>query len=431
MDRDTPITPIISSHTFYRGAIYHTLGPDEYQYWPDGVLVVDPYGTIEACGAWQEVTPAYAGQIERIIIFPSGTLLLPGLIDLHTHLPQWNVRGCQADNLLTWLDRYIFPEERKFQNEDYAEAIATGFFQALLQQGTTTAAIFLTSHFQATHLAFRLAETLGNRVIMGQNLMDRHGPADLLQPTEVLLHETEQLCRTWHGADNGRLQYAWMPRFALSSTPELLAGLGRLRQQYPDVYLHTHLSEQPDEIAEVLKAFPNATSYTDVYQQYGLLGPKTILAHGVHLNDTELDVIHTTQSCLAHCPSSNFFLKSGRFPLLRVMEKNLRWGLGSDVGAGPSLSMLDVMKDAQYTQPDTLLSPHLLFYAATLGAARALDMGTQLGSFEPGKAADFIVVQPPTSTSGSLESQLSQLIYLPNERTILKTFVQGNACYEG
>lgn len=422
----------------FRGPLYHSQGPQTGVYHPDGGLVVNAHGLIDWCGPWTALKqPAPDVPLFEL---PPDHLLMPGFIDLHVHLPQLAETGRQADSLLKWLDEYIFKAESAFADRETATAMARWFFTELLKNGTTTAAVFLTSHPEATEIAFEMAHAMGNRVIMGQNLMDRNGPEDLLRPTQQLLAETEALAKRWHNADDGRIRYAWMPRFAVTCSNDLMRGLGVLRQKYPDIYLHTHLSEQTDEIAAVLELFPEAQNYTDAYGCFGLLGPRTILAHGIHLSDPELDTIHETHSCLAHCPGSNFFLKSGRFHLKEVMAKNLLWGLGSDVGAGPELSLFKAMKEAQYMQPQMLLSPHTLFYAATLGAARALLQDDRLGNFDPGKEADFIVVDyhgkssltPPDQASeapADILSTLAKLIYLGDDRLIAATYVRGQQVY--
>jgi guanine deaminase len=281
--------------------------------------------------------------------------------------------------------------------------------------------------------------------------MDCHAPPDLLRPTSQVLHETETLCQQWHERDNGRIRYAWMPRFALTSTEDLLEGIGSLRGRYPQVHLHTHLSEQIPEIEAVRRQFPWADDYTGVYQRFNLLGPYTILAHGIHLSYGELDRLQGYDASLAHCPSSNFFLKSGRFRLMEILQRGMRVGLGSDVGAGPELSMMKVMKDAQFMQGETLVPLATLFYLATLGGARGLCLDDRIGNFRVGKDADFIVLngrhkpnillpsekamvdQSSESADADLgqdlEHSLSQAIYLGDDRWVSASFIRGKCCF--
>lgn len=426
----------------WRGAILHTRGPEELVFLKDGGLLVSPDGIIEACADWKTIEQQ--GLLERhpyeTTILPPHHLLIPGLIDLHVHLPQLPVTGCQAPDLLSWLDTHIFPAEARFSDAHYAHRISQWFFEQLLRNGTTTAAVFLTSHNKATRIAFEAAQAQGNRVIMGQNLMDKNAPPELIKPAAQMLAETEAHCRQWHGQDQGRLQYAWMPRFAITSSEELLEGLGRLRRQYPDVYLHTHLSEQPTEVEAVQRQFPWATDYTHVYERFGLPGPRTIFAHGIHLGDSELDRLQASQSALAHCPSSNFFLKSGRFRLFEVLRRHMLLGLGSDVGAGPELNLFRVIKDGQAMQSDALASLTSLFHAATLGGAQALFQADRIGNFEPGKEADFVVLSPlakpgfapPDSPDFPNDPDvfLSRLVHLGDDRMVRETWVRGQQVYQ-
>ncbi len=416
----------------------HALAKDELVYLADGVLLVDAQGMITACGPWLEWQEALAGV--AVIRCLANQLIVPGFVDTHVHLPQMAVAGCQAPSLLEWLDTHIFAEEARFADADYARTISEWFLSELLANGTTLANVFLTSHPGASQIAFETAARLGNRVVMGQTLMDKQAPDSLLRPAAQLLQETESLCRQWHGANDGRIQYAWVPRFALTSSEELMSGLGELRRQYPEVYLHTHLSEQLGEIAAVKAQFPWASDYTEVYERFGLLGTRTVLAHGIHLCDGELTRLKALDASLAHCPSSNFFLKSGRFRLMEVLRRQLRLGLGSDVGAGPTLSLLTVMKDAQYMQADTLVPLATLFYLATLGGAEALHQGHRLGNFEPGKEADFVVLdfpatpvshdKPSVQSPGTSEALLSRLVYQGHQQWISETYIRGQRVYQ-
>lgn len=430
--------PPLKNHA-YRGAILHALGQDEMAFFPDGGLLVNQNGQIVACDHWPVLEASGLLEGFEFKQVPSACLMVPGFVDAHVHLPQMAVAGCQAESLLAWLETHIFAEESRFENDAYAQAISEWFFSELLANGTTLAAVFLTSHPTASRIAFETAERLGNRVIMGQNLMDTNAPQALLRPTSQLLAETEALCQHWHGKGDGRLQYAWVPRFALTSTEALLAGIGELRRKHPDVYLHTHVSEQLAEINAVKAQFPWAADYTGVYERFGLLGPRTILAHGIHLSDDELARLKALDASLAHCPGSNFFLKSGRFRLMDVLSRQLRLGLGSDVGAGPELSLFKVMKDAQYMQSDTLVPLETLFYLATLGGARALDQEDRVGNFEPGKDADFVVLDLSAKSAmadkaigqngESPERFLSGLVYQGDDRLVEATYIRGQRVY--
>lgn len=431
-----PISPYA-----YRGRILHSLSADELVFLPDGGLLVNTNGTIDACEDWVRLEASGRLSGYEIRPLPPQSLITPGFVDMHVHLPQMEVAGCQEKDLLSWLERHIFAAESRFADDSHAQRVSRWFFEELLKNGTTTAAVFLTSHDKATSIAFETALELGNRVVMGQNLMDTNAPDALIKPAAQMLRETEAHCQHWHGQDDGRLQYAWMPRFAITSTEELLAGIGQLRRQYPDVYLHTHLSEQIPEIEAVKRQFPWAADYTQVYEQFGLLGERTILAHGIHLSDGELDRIQALDASLAHCPCSNFFLKSGRFRLMEVLRRHMRFGLGSDVGAGPELSIFKAMKDGQYIQTDELVPLSALFYAATLGGAKALFQQERIGNLLPGKEADFLILNLDGKSSmvlpsaeGAFASEdtqglLSRMIYLGDDRLVQSTFIRGRHLY--
>jgi guanine deaminase len=425
----------------WRGAMLHSLAPEELVFHADGAFIVSAEGTVEYFGAWVDSPLAKNKEISDGCLLrqlPPTALLTPGMIDLHVHLPQTAVAGRPAPDLLTWLAKHIFSEESRFSEVAYARRASQWFFEQLLANGTTTAAVFLTSQPEAVDVAFEVAETLGNRVVMGQNLMDSHAPAVLLRPAAQLLKETEALCQRWHQRDNGRLRYAWMPRFALSCSDGLLAGTGELRRRYPDVYLHTHLSEQIGELSAVATRFREQSDYTAVYEHFGLLAPKTILAHGIHLNDDELTRLQAHDCSLAHCPGSNFFLKSGRFRWFEVLRRGLRFGLGSDVGAGPELSLFKAMHAAQAQQQEAWIDSAALFYAATLGGARALGQDDRIGNFESGKEADFLILDlaAKAATVRTLESLpengedwLARCIYLGDDRLVQATYVRGRQRY--
>lgn len=426
------------------GPLYSPKRHDAYDYWPQGALVINAQGHIVAVGHASEVLARLFGPDVSLVSLDSALpssvaltrydqthLLIPGLMDLHTHLPQWAVRARCEPNLLTWLDAHILPEEVRFTDRAYAQQVAEQFFDALVACGTTTTALFLTSHPHVVDMAFETACRKGVRVVTGLNLMDTQapypGPAALTESPQTLLAQTEALCQRWHNHPSGLVYYAWMPRFALSCSSELLAGLGQLRERYPDVWCHTHLAEQPGEVAAVLAAYPSANSYTQVYDQFGLLGPRTLLAHGIHLDNDELARIRSRGASLVHCPSANFFLKSGVFRWDAMAQAGVSFGLGSDVGAGYSLWMGDVMRDAYMIQPELNISIHALLYRATLGAAEALGLQATLGCFAPGKHADLVVLKHGHGglKPSSVHQFLADFIFTGDNRWMVGSMVQG------
>ena len=384
--------------------------PREYLY-----MAVDDDGRIAALS---NERPSVGGEL----IDYSGSLILPGFIDTHIHLPQLHERAMISDSLLEWLERYIFPAEEKFTDPDFAREVSREFFGSLLRNGTTTAVVFSSSHREATEIAFEEAMKSGMRAVIGQVLMDMNGPEELLTTPERAVEDIKAVASRWHGFD-GRLFYAVTPRFAVSCTMELMRAAAEVAREM-DLYVQTHLSEQVGEIEEVMRLFPEAESYTDVYLKAGLLGERTIVAHAIHLSDRERKILAETGTKIAHCPSSNFFLHSCVMDLKAQEKAGLTVSLGSDVGAGPFLSMLEVLRDAYYAN---VISPFKAFHLLTMGGARALGMEDRIGSFEVGKEADFVVINPEplAGVDENLEVLLSRLMILGDERNVVATYVRG------
>ncbi|MBK9206375.1 MAG: guanine deaminase [Candidatus Obscuribacter sp.] len=398
----------------------------------DGLLVVDNTGKVIAVGPFAELAST-----DLEIVDYGRRLILPGLVDLHLHLPQVTQTAKSGEHLLAWLNRFIFPAEAKFASVEYARKIAHWFFDELAKNGTTMAVVFTTIHKAACQVAFEEALAKGSRVIMGKVMMDTNSPDALTEDTTTSIKESEELARVWHGQNDGLLQYAFTPRFGVTSTKELLAGVGKSWQKFPGTYIHTHLSEAREEIQFVHQQFPDARSYLDVYKNFGMTGARSVFAHAIHLDDADIVSVKQTGSALAHCASSNFFLKSGVFQYKKVWEAGCRFGLGSDVAAGPQMSLFTVMKDANYIQPDHWLEPRELLYRGTLGGARAIYMDDQIGSLEAGKEADFIVVDPRKKTGivddileHGTDEILASLVFLGDDRLIDKTFVRGRLIYD-
>ncbi|MEB3754807.1 guanine deaminase [Acinetobacter sp. MD2(2019)] len=404
------------------------------RYIEDGVMIIED-GKICHLGTWQD-TQSMLAQDAQIEHYPE-QLIIPGFIDTHIHYPQTEMVGAYGEQLLSWLNTYTFPTELQFKDPDYAAKIAQFFLQELLKNGTTTALVFCTVHPESVDALFEAAEALQMRLIAGKVLMDRHAPDGLCDTAESAYSESKALIEKWHG--KGRALYAITPRFAPTSTPEQLEKAGQLKQEYPDVYVHTHLSENKDEIAWVKSLFPEQKGYLDVYHHYGLTGERSVFAHCVHLEDAEWQCMHETDSAIAFCPTSNLFLGSGLFPLKKTWEKQVKVGLGTDIGAGTSFSQLQTLNEAykvQQLQGDKL-SAFESFYHATLGGAKALNLDDKLGNFELGKEADFVVLdlnatalqQLRQSNAKSLEDALFALFTMGDDRNVDATYVYGQKVY--
>jgi guanine deaminase len=365
---------------------------------PDGLVEVDERGCLGFVGATSDrpdLLPT-AHDLRDLVV-------MPGLVDLHAHLPQLPNAGLGAGlDLLTWLERCIFPLERAF-DAPAAERLAPAAWRAFAAAGSTTVVAYSAVYAESTDVSFRAAEAHGIRAVIGQVLMDRERydrapPGD--DVVERSIRESADLCERWHGRDEGRLRYAVTPRFAVACSAELLRASAELAAA-TGAYWQTHVSEDRGELAAVAGLFPEARDYLDVYDRAGGLTERAILAHAIHLSDREVERLAETGAHIAHCPSSNLFLASGMMPLARYLERGLSIGIGSDVAAGPELSLFSVMRVGASTQnalrvaeaePGLSLEPLGWLRLATLGGAQALGLADSIGSLEPGKEADLIAV---------------------------------------
>ena len=406
---------------------------------PDALIEVDAAGRISRVERWPADS---SGSEHSNAIDLRPMVVLPGLVDLHAHLPQLPNAGVGAGlDLLTWLERYIFPLERDFDAAT-AERLAPLAFKALAAAGTTTALLYGAVYEASLDACFAAAEEHGIRLVLGKVMMDRLRYDATIADREVLdasLAQSQRLIERWHGRDRGRLRYAVTPRFAVSCSPEMLRESAALAKA-TGAYWQTHISEDRHEVDEVARLFPDAIDYTDVYDRAGGLGPQTILAHAVYLSEREIARLVETETRIAHCPASNLFLASGAMPLARYLEAGLVVGLGSDVAAGPELSIFAAMRAGAYTQSGVrtmlgderpLLKPLDWLRLGTLEGARVLGMESETGSIEAGKDADFILVDPaatapvPGARVEDPSDIVSRLMYRTRPDMIAGTWVRG------
>ena len=412
---------------------------------PAGGLIIKN-GTIQERGDYDDLRRTHRTPgIDWIDHGP--VAIFPGLIDCHTHLPQYSAVARGESELLPWLREHIFPVEREFTGPKAREE-APQFFHELARHGTTTAMVFAAIYEDSCEIGFEAAKASGLRIILGKMMMDV-GSYGQFQPKKVLsisLVESERLCRKWHRAEQGRLEYAFSPRFAVTCSERLMRSAAELAARF-DAYLQTHLAENREEIEKVHHLFMGAHDYTHVYEKCGLLTPKTVLAHCIHLNPREIAAIAVAQSSVAHCPTSNLFLGSGLIKLDQLLKAGIAIGLGSDVAAGPELNMWQVMRAAidvqkargAYEPNLRPLRPSEAFYFATQGGARALGKSEIIGTLDAGKEADLTIVDlqalVPYPKSGgavqalSAEDALALCIYRGGPQAILETYVRGKSVY--
>ena len=421
----------------FRASILHCLAdPGEgsessaLEYFEDGLLVIENGLVVEA-GDASSLLPQLSDDV-AIRKYP-GKIIVPGFIDCHVHFPQLDIIASYGEQLLDWLNRYAYPAEAKFADENYAREIAEVFLGELLRNGTTTALVFGTVHAHSVDAILEAAESRGMRLIAGKVLMDSNCPDELQDSPESAYADSKALIERWHGKD--RLGYAITPRFALTSSEEQLAAAGRLASEYPDVWIHTHLAENRAEVEEIARQFPKSRSYLDVYDHYGLLRERAVFAHCLHMDDEDRSCMAAKGGAAAFCPTSNLFLGSGLFDLRTLRAANIRVGLGTDLGGGTSLSLLRTASEAYKVLhlQDQALPASRALYLSTLGAAEALYLDDKVGNFEPGKEADFVVLDPAgsslserrTRVARSIEESLFAITMLGDDRNVAATYVAG------
>jgi len=420
----------------HRGEILHCLedpkdhGESAWQYLEDGILLIDN-GYVVSCGAAGDMLENIPES--AVVHHHHEGLIIPGMIDTHIHYPQCEIIAAHGTQLIEWLEKYTFPAEAKFSDSATASDTAEFFLDELIRNGTTTALVFGTVHPQSVDAFFEAAERRNLRMICGKVMMDRNAPQELCDTPESSYADSRALIKRWH--DRSRLGYAITPRFAFTSSAAQLGMAGQLLQECPDVHVHTHLSENKKEILLVNDLYTDHKDYLDVYDHYGLLGRRSVFAHGIHLSQREWKRLQQTESNLAFCPTSNLFIGSGLFDLSTADDNSIRVGLGTDVGGGDSFSILRTINEAYKVQQlqGHNLSPLRALYLATLGGARALDLQNCIGNFETGKEADFIVldyqatplIEFRVSKCQELSEKLFVLQMLGDDRVVRETWIMG------
>ncbi len=397
---------------------------------PDGLLVIEN-GLVVAFGNHTDLVDGFADvPVERV-----DGLIVPGFVDCHVHYPQTDRIAAHGEQLLEWLERHIFPAEAAFADRAHADGVAAFFLDELLRNGTTSALVFATVHAGSVDALFEAALKRNMRIVSGKVLMDR-GPDTLRDDVAGGRADSEALIARWRG--RGRLGYAVTPRFALTSSDAQLASAGDLVAAHPDVLMHTHLAENTGECAAVAARFPDARDYLDVYDRFGLVGPRSVFAHCIHMDDPAMARMAKCGAGIAFCPTSNFFLGSGLFDLARAGAYGVKTGIGTDIGAGTSFSILSTLGEAYKVCQlrGTSLDPFRALYLATAGGAKVLGLGDRIGGLQPGQEADFIVLDANATPllarrmeGASLHDRLFGLQVLGDDRAIARTYVAGELAW--
>lgn len=385
-------------------------------------------------GVFDELPTTYVG-LETIDC--GDALIMPGMVDLHVHAPQYTYRGTGMDcELLDWLNRYAFPEEARYADAAYA-AKAYGIFANKLRTGATTrAVIFGTIHTDATLILADCMEESGVVSRVGKVNMDRNAPPELSEDTRASAMETIRFVETFNERGFSRTKPVITPRFVPSCTDELMMALGEIRRKY-GLPVQSHLSENPSEIKFVGELCPDAAFYGDAYDRYGLFGSEgnTVMAHCVYSSPEEIELMRRNGVWIAHCPASNMNIGSGIAPVRRYIEAGLRVGLGSDVAGGHSASMFHAVTDA--IQVSKLYWRCVDKGAKPLNFPEAFHMATKgggaffgrVGSFEEGSAFDAVVIDDtvePCARRLPVRDRLERAFYLELDRTgIVMKFADG------
>ena len=360
-------------------------------------------------------------------------LILPGFIDLHLHYVQSQMMAAYAGSLLEWLNTYTFIEEQKFSRQGHAEAVASDFYDALIRHGTTSAVAYCSSHPRSVDAFFAEAQRRNMLMVGGKVMMDRNAPEALCDTAQSGYDDTKALIARWHG--RGRALYAISPRFAITSTPEQMAAAQALVAEHPECYVQTHLSENDAEIAYSMELYPDSKDYTGIYEDYGLLGRKTLLGHCIHLDTRETGVLAETGAVAVFCPTSNLFLGSGLFDRERLVNQGVRIGVATDIGGGTSVSMLRTLDEGYKVLQlrGQRLNPFASFHMATRGNAEALGLEETIGSIAPGRAADLVVLDARATPTmrmrmGNVETLAEELFLLQtlgDDRSVAEVYVAG------
>jgi len=408
--------------------------PDDrsaFDYFEDGAILIEG-GIIRAVGDHAAVAQGATGA-ETIDHRPH--LLTAGFIDPHIHFPQTQVIASWGAQLLDWLNTYTFPEESRYSDPALAQRMAARFFDQLVAHGTTTAVAFCSVHKASADAYFAEAARRNMRMIGGKVMMDRNAPQGVTDTPQSAYEDSKALIEAWHG--KGRALYAISPRFAITSTPEQLEAAGALAAEHPDCHIQTHLSENHDEIAYTLRLYPKARDYLDIYEARGLVGPRALFGHCLHLEPREIAALAETGSHPVFCPTSNLFLGSGLFDDAGLRARGIVSGVATDVGGGTSYSMLQTMNEGYKALAlrGQKLHPYRAFYWITRGNAAVLGLSDRIGALQAGMEADIVALDARSTPAMALRMERAETLaeelfvlqIMGDDRAVVQTYVSGEA----
>lgn len=433
----------------FQGAIVHSTALDTLEVFPEATIVVDHQGKIiNFYRSKDEVHESAIPENAQIIQIPPGDFLIPGFIDTHNHAPQWPMRGMgQGLHILDWLEKVTFPHEARFADPVYARKAYESCVDGFLRQGITTASYYASSHAEATRILADVCLAKGQRALVGKCNMDCNAPDSVRdQSAATSLEETMACIDHIRNMDQGGrdlVKPVLTPRFAICCTDELLKGLGNLARQHTGIAIQTHFNEAQQEIDATRSLFPSFQSESDLYEHFGLLGPRSILAHCTIMTDYEKEKLQKLGCGIAHCPIANMTVGGGFMvaPISDFLRCGIKVGLGTDSGGGFSSSMLDSIRQAIIASnarevlsggAEKALNLQQVFHLATLGGAQVVGLEDRTGSFAVGKDFDAIRVSsgplsPMTAREDgeSLQTTFEKFLMTGDDRNVVQVYVQG------
>jgi guanine deaminase len=410
------------------GALLRPRSPTDCDVIRNAIVRIGDDGTIAEVGSGKPKG--------KDVIGDESCWILPGFVDAHLHLPQWDRRGIDGLSLFDWHEKVVYPAEARLKDPDFAERLTEDFVSGLIARGTTTVAAFGSPFAPATDRTFQVFDRRGFRAVFGQMLNDTRCPKDLCVEADRALDESRELAAKWHGAAGGRLHYAFSPRMAVCCSEKLMRGAAALANMC-GCYVQTHVAESLAEVSAVREAFPDQVDDVDLFAEMGILTSRTLLGHGVFLDHQQGQKVAEAQTAVVHCPTANLFLESGLMDYVAHRAAGIRMALGSSVAGGYEPFMPAVAVECLLTAK--ALRVHAIprrsyplptaiegWWILTRGAAEALSLGNRIGSVEPGFEADCLVIRPEKWIADlPPEKQTSALLYTLQPKQIEHVFIAG------